>query len=167
MLFLLKYCHPSLQEPCQGDCYLVFSHTEEWTLLGSHYWSPFICGSDIRPRCLRNFSLCSALLTLPLNFGDPQATVIFLGSICLIRVSHMDADNLSSARRAGLCVFGLMWWVTRNHCQMNQCPTRLLMTRRTLIYDLNCLTFVWFNIISLFLIFHILCSTFYFEKKLG
>lgn len=50
---------------------------------------------------MRNLSLSSALLTLPLNFWNPEAAVIFLESICLIRVGHMDADNLSSARRAG------------------------------------------------------------------
>lgn len=58
----------------------------------------------IRCPCLWNFFLRSALLTLPLNFEDPEAAVIFSESICLIRGSLMEADNLSPAPWTGLHV---------------------------------------------------------------
>lgn len=70
MLFLLKQRHPSLQEPCKGDCYLVFPTYRRvdppgiTLLILSYLWlwhqvSMFE----------KFFSLSSALLTLPLNFG--------------------------------------------------------------------------------------------------
>lgn len=48
------------------------------------------------------FFLLPALLTLPLNFEDPVAAVIFSKSSCLIRSSLMEADNLSPALLPGL-----------------------------------------------------------------
>lgn len=97
----------SLREPCKGDCYLVFHIHDSgpsWGQSIDFLFFLFISIPGIRCPCLWNFFLRSALLTLPLNFEDPEAAVIFSESICLIRGSLMEADNLSPAPWTGLHV---------------------------------------------------------------
>lgn len=84
--------------------------------------------SDIRCQCLRIFFLRSALLTLPLNFEDPEAAVIFSESICLIRASQMEWGNLSTALLTGLYVISLIWQIIQRHWQINEGRFSLLVT---------------------------------------
>lgn len=93
-----------LCEPANADCYLPFHVDGRRPAWGQLIDLPCVFASDSgsRCQCLTNSFFRSALLTLPLNFEDPEAAVIFSKSICLIAVSQMEVNNLSSALRTGL-----------------------------------------------------------------
>lgn len=82
----------------------------------------------------------SALLTLPLDVEDPKAAVIFSRSICLIVVSQMEVNNLSSALCTGLYMSPARYGkLLGGFAEMNRARSFLPMTRLILllavIYD--------------------------------
>lgn len=93
-----------LCEPANTDCYLTFHVDRSRASQGQIIDLPRVFASDSGSRCpcLTNSSFRSALLTLALNFEDPEAAVIFSKSISLIAVSQMEVNNLSSALCTGL-----------------------------------------------------------------
>lgn len=87
-----------------ADCYLPFHVGGSRPSWGHIIDLPCVFASDSASRFprLTNSFFRSALLTLPLHFEDPKAAVIFSKSICLIPVSQMEVNNLSSTLCTGL-----------------------------------------------------------------